>query len=259
MKVSEIMKEAKGTLIDKWKKVISITVIYMAITFCISFIIGIFDEGSIIENILVVVELLITIPLSFGIEWAFLRLKRNETVKTIDFLKTSISKFFRAWKITVRILLKMIFSMSVIIIGAVLYTIIVNYSIMQAQEGNTMVAQLGLGVALGIYFAPIILAMFKLLKYSLTSFIAYDKPNARTSEVVNESEKLMKKNRWKIILLQLPHIVWVALGSFLFAVETSYIEMIVYIIGYMILFPYTQIAMVCFYERLAQPKNNEEA
>lgn len=251
MKVSEIRKEAIGTLTGKWKKVLAITLIYLVVTIGISFIVGIFEEGTIMANMLAILEIVITIPLSFGLAWTFLKLKRNENVKTFEFVKTGFSKFFRAWKITGRILLKMILPLIVLIISILLYTIIVNYSIMQAQEGETVSARWGLIAALVIYYAAIIYTMFVLLKYSLTSFIAYDKTEASASEIVNQSEKMTKKNRWKIILIQLPYILWEIVGSFLFLGEISYVGIVVYMIGNMLLFPYTQVAMVCFYEKLA--------
>lgn len=252
MKLFEIIKDAKGILIKNWKKALFITIIYLGITFCISSIIGNFEEGTIIRNILSVLQFVIIIPLNFGLEWTFLNLKRNKSVKILDFLKTGIYKFFRAWKITISTLLKMIIPMLAIIIGTLLYNIIASYSIMQAEEGNTTIAQWGLIVALGIYIIPIIYAMFVLLKYSLISFIAHDKPEANAFEIVNESQKLMKKNRWKIIFVQLPYFLWLILDSFIISIETSYIEIIVYIIGYIILFPYTQVALTCFYEKLVK-------
>ena len=56
----------------------------------------------------------------------------------------------------------------------------------------------------------------------------------------------MKGNRWKIILLELSFIGWAILSVFSLG------------IGYLWLLPYMQVAMVCFYDRLAQPKANEE-
>jgi len=252
MKISEIRKEAMGALKGKWKKALAITVTYLVATFCISFIIGLFEENFIIETILAVVEFVITIPLSFGIAWTFLKLKRNEDIKILDPFKIGFGNFFRAWKITGRILLKMILPMLFFfVIGTLLYDIIISYSIMQAQAGETVVARWGILAALAIYCIAIICVMFMLLKYSLTSFIACDKPDMSVSEVVNKSKKMMKKNRWKMIFIQLPYILWIILGSFLFMGETSYIGIIIYIMGYMLLFPYIQVAMVCFYEKLA--------
>jgi len=87
------------------------------------------------------------------------------------------------------------------------------------------------------------------LLYSLSVFVAYDNPNMSSLEVVNESARMMKGNRWKIVLLSLSFIGWAILALFTLG------------IGYLWLMPYMIVAEVCFYEFLLGKKsdNNSEA
>lgn len=239
MKLSEIRREAREALMGKWKKGVAIVVVYLVIALGISFIMSSFDDEAAMGAILAVVEFIISIPLSFGLAWSFLKLKRNEEVKAFDFLKIGVNNFSRAWTITGRTLLKMILPILVLVIGVIVYAGMVVYSAMQLTVGATDAATTGMVVGIAIYIISIVYMISVLLLYSLTSFIAYDKPNMTALEVVNESRRLMKGNRWRIILLELSFIGWALLCLLTLG------------IGYLWLLPYMQVAMVCFYEKLA--------
>ena len=91
--------------------------------------------------------------------------------------------------------------------------------------------------------------IIKSLLYTLAYYISYDNPELSSKECVLKSAELMKGNRSKYFLLLLSLSGWAILAAFTFG------------IGLLWLMPYMQIATVCFYEHLINPKteNIEEA
>lgn len=246
MKLSEVRKEAREALTGKWGKGVCILLAYLLVAFAIGFVISLFGENSFLGALLSIAQLIISVPLSFGMTLAFLKLKRNEEIKAFGFVDIAIDNFSRAWKIVGRILLKMIVPIIVSVVAIFVYAVIQVYSTMQLAAGATGVGGIGLIIAVVIYIAVIVYLLSVSLLYSLTTYIAYDNKENTALEVVNESARLMKGNRWKIILLELSFIGWAILTVFTLG------------IGYLWLLPYMQVAMVCFYDRLVQPKTNEE-
>jgi len=246
MKLSEVRREAREALTGKWTKGVCIVLAYLLVSFAIGFVIGLFDEDSLLGVLVAIAQLIISVPLSFGISLAFLKLKRNEDIKAFGFIDIAVDNFSRAWKITGRTFLKMIIPVIVLVVAIFVYAGILVYSTAQLSVGEASAAGMGMIVALVVYIAAIIYLLAVSLLYSLTTYIAYDNKEKTALEVVNESARLMKGNRWKIILLELSFIGWAILTVFTLG------------IGYLWLLPYMQVAMVCFYDRLAQPKVNEE-
>ena len=64
-------------------------------------------------------------------------------------------------------------------------------------------------------------------------------------EIVEESERLMRGNRWNYVWLTLTFIGWLILCAFTFY------------IGAFWLMPYVSVSTVCFYEALAGKDSNE--
>lgn len=246
MKLSEVRREAREALTGKWGKGACIILAYLVVSFAIGLVIGLFDEESLLGELLAIAQLIISVPLSFGFALAFLKLKRGEDIKAFGFVDIAVNNFSRAWKIVGRTLLKMILPIIVLVVAIFVYAGILVYSTMQLAVGATGVGGIGIIIALAIYIVAIVYLLSVSLLYSLTTYIAYDNKEKTALEVVNESARLMKGNRWKIILLELSFIGWAILTVFTLG------------IGYLWLLPYMQVAMVCFYDRLAQPKANEE-
>ena len=239
MKAVEVRKEAREALKGKWKKGIGIILVYIAITFVFGLISGFFEEKPTLSFFFVLVEIMISVPLTFGLEFAFLKLKRNENVKATDVIKIGADNFSRCWKITGRTILKLILPVIVFIGSMIAFFIIITYCIMQALAGTTGNLWIPMVIGVILYLIAIIYYVSVSLLYSLTSYIAYDNTGMTALEIVNESARLMKGNRWKIILLELSFIGWAILAIFTLG------------IGYLWLIPYMRMAMVCFYDKLA--------
>lgn len=241
MSISKIRENARVALTGKWGKGACIVLAYLAFFFAIGFVVGLFEEESLIGSLIDLASSIIQVPILFGLSYAFIKLKRNEEVKAFDFLNLGFSNFGRAWKIGLRTALKMLLP----IIGCFLM-LIVAAGILVYFNLNAGETSIGVIIAaMIVYVISTIWLAVRSLLYSLTTYIAFDNPNMNSLEVVNESEKMMKGNRWKIFLLSLSFIGWAILTIFTLG------------IGYLWLMPYMVVAEVCFYEHLLGKKEEE--
>lgn len=247
MSISQIKANARQALSGKWGKGACIVLAYLAFYFVIGFITGLFGEESMLGSIVNLASIIIQVPVTFGLSYAIIKLKRNEEVEAFDFLELGFSNFGRAWKIGLRALLKVIVPFIVMIVSVFMFAFSLAATIFTSafniSEPSIGLALVGL-VGLIIYVVSIIWLAISSLLYSLTTYIAYDNPNMTSLEVVNESAKMMKGNRIKIFVLELSFIGWAILTVFTLG------------IGYLWLLPYMQVSVVCFYESLVQKNHN---
>ena len=250
MKISNIKENARVALTGKWGKGALIVLAYLVVFIIAGMVIGLLGgDETLIGSILDLAVTIIQVPIALGLIFAFIKLKRNEDVKAFGFLKLGFANFGRAWKISLRIALKTILPLVLLIVGTVMIsTAFITYSA-SAILGSTGEASLGILLVGGIlYLVSMIWFAVRSLLYSLSWYIAYDNPNMTALEVVNESARMMKGNRWKIFLLDLSFIGWALLAVFTLG------------IGYLWLAPYMQVSTICFYEQLLGKKedNNNE-
>lgn len=246
MKAYEVRKQAREALKGKWGKAVLITLAYVGLILMFSFIAGKFEENSLVYNIIEIVTAILQVPLSLGIGYSFIKLKRNEKVKIFDFGNLGFSNFGRAWKIALRVTLKMILPFIGMIIGILLLIAIsVMITVNSIVGGASATSFVGVSVlGLIIFFASYVWMLILSLNYSLTTYIAYDNPNMSSLAVVNESKRMMNGNKWKIFVLGVSFI-----GLYLLAFITLGI-------GYLCLMPYIQVASICFYENLLGKNEN---
>ena len=184
-------------------------------------------------------------PIAFGFIYSFIKLKRNEEVKAFDFLNLGFSNFGRAWKIGLRIVLKMIVPFIVLTISTMILIGAVVAATATSILGGSSEPSIGLILfGLMLFFVSYVWVIIKSLYYSLTTYIAYDNPNMSSLEVVEASRMLMQGNRWKIFVLSLSFIGWMILTVCTLG------------IGYFWLLPYMQVASICFYENLLGKNEN---
>lgn len=244
MKISKIKKNAREALSGKWIRGVLTVLAYVGIMFIIGLIEGIFEDESIMANLISIVTSIIGVPLSFGFTYSFIRLKRGEDVKTFDFFKSVFSNFGRAWKISLRVVLKLILPIILLVLTILIVVGMLAYfsiELLSAHVANEMlfVVLVG-GIVIVVIYCWLII---RALLYSLTTYIAFDNPDMTALEVINESAKMMKGNRMKLILLELSFIGWGILCLFTLG------------IGYLWLVPYMQVAQVCFYESILEKKD----
>lgn len=229
MKPSELRKKAREALKENWGKGACITLAYSLITLLIDLILGAAENNTILFTILYFAEIVILLPISFGLIISFLKLKRHEETTSFGFLSDGFSRFGRTWSIFLQVVIKMILPIICVIFSLILMMLLM---FMAAKSWFFAV----IGVVL--YIASIVYAVSRGLLYSLAYLIAYDNPNLSAKECVLKSENLMTGNRGNIFLLELSFIGWMILGMFTFG------------IAYIWIIPYMQVALCCFYDEL---------
>ena len=237
MPPSEIRKEARESLKGKWRKAVCIILAYMLFTFVLGFIEGIFEKNEIVYPFIELAILLISIPVSFGLLISFMKLKRDDVVSTFGFFKDGFSNFGRSWGIAWNTLKKMLLPIVCIVLIALVLVFSIGFG---AASGNYILAV----AMVALYIATLIYTVSRGLLYSIAYNIGYDNPELSSKDCVKKSEELMKGNRGTLLLLELSFIGWGILAVFTLG------------IGLLWLAPYMQIAVICFYERLAKPEVN---
>lgn len=251
MIASQIRANARENLTGKWGKAALMTLSYCIIVFVIAFL------CNLIPIIGQIIWLVISTPISYGLLVSFVKLKRDEDVEYTDFLNTGFSKFGRIWGVVGNIILKMILPVCLIILFAIIMVVSFSGSIIGLTYGSlsySMSYKVGTAMASGFgffgligfigYFASIIYTIIKGYLYTLSFYILNDNDNMTGKEIVEESARLMKGNRWRFFWLGFSFIGWAFLCAFTLG------------IGMLWLLPYMMISMVFFYEELAG-KDNE--
>ena len=133
---TNIRKQARESLEGKWGKGILISFCYFVIQYMISLIDTILQDMGIISYIFSIMQFIISVPLTYGLTISFMKLKRGEDVKAFDFLSLGFSAFERAWKVTWRTFVKLIFPIILMIIAMSILISIIIINIMVVSDIN---------------------------------------------------------------------------------------------------------------------------
>lgn len=236
MSASELRLTARKSLKGNWGKAALLVLCYSVIMYVISLALALIPIVGPIANAV------ISVPISYGFVVSFIKLKRGEEFKYAGFLNEAFANFGRVWGVYGHTLLKLILPLLLVFIFLVLLgtsgiaSISISLLNTSAREGSSVLFI----ISFVGYIVSLIYLMVKGLLYSFTNYILYDNPNMSGKEIVEESERLMKGNRWKLIWLGLTFIGWAILSVF-----TLYI-------GLLWLLPYISISTICFYESLSK-------
>lgn len=247
MVASEVRLNARKALTSKWGKAALSTLVYMVLVFVLNFVLSFIPViGALISSI-------IALPLSYGIVVTFMKLKRGEETTYTEFFTTGFNNFGKAWMVVLRTFLKLIVPIILIFVsyliiaaglGASLYSVSTLSTSSATSAGSFGIILIFVGTIALI--ASAIYCTVKYYLYSLSLYVLNDNPHMTAKEVVEESARLMKGNRWSLFWLQLTFIGWAILACITFG------------IGYLWLFPYILVAQICFYEALAGKSSNKE-
>ena len=245
---SDFRAEARRKLAGKWGKGACIMLAFLLVTFVINFIIGLLPDSY--EWLGQIIDIVINVPLSFGILYAFLKLYKDENVGAFDFFKLGFNNFGKSWSITFNIFLKMIVPAIVIIISYILiavgislyYTsLFVTYST-SAVNGYVFIAIIGFILLV----VSSIWATTKYYFYQLAFLISIENEDMSAEEAVTESKKAMTGKRAGLFWLQLSFIGWAILGAISFG------------IGFLWIIPYVHCATIAFYKYAIGDSSNVE-
>lgn len=245
---SDFRTEARRKLSGKWSKAVFIVLAYMALTFVIGFIEGLFPESM--EEIFGLVNTIINVPLSFGLVFAFLKLFNGEDVKAFDFATLGFSNFGKSWGVAFQIFLKMILPEIAVIIAFVI--LIVGYvsmgimAISTQSSGASAFSMFMLLIGVILLVASIVWLITKSYYYQLAILVAIDNPDMSGADAVEESQRLMTGKRASLFCLELSFIGWAILGAIPFG------------IGLLWVLPYAHLAKIAFYKYALGNTDNVE-
>ena len=245
---SDFRTEARRKLSGKWSKAIFILLAYMALTFVIGFIEGLFPESM--EEIFGLVNTIINVPLSFGLVFAFLKLFNSEDVKAFDFATLGFSNFGKSWGVVFQMFLKMILPEIAVIVAFVVIMVggvsmgLMAFSTQSSGASAFSMFMLLIGVILLV--ASIVWLITKSYYYQLAILVAIDNPDMSGADAVEESQRLMTGKRASLFCLELSFIGWAILS-----VATMGI-------GFLWLIPYVHLAKIAFYKYALGNTDNVE-
>lgn len=233
---SKLRKKAREALKGNWGKGILIGLAYFILIIILEALEKIFFRKFALNLAFSVIELVITVPLAFGLSISFLNLKRHKETTAFSFITDGFSRFGKCWNIYLWVLVRMLLPIGCFFMAIVLFLLLLFMKI-----------HFWLVVTTGIiaYIACLIYAISRGLLYSLVYYIAADEPELTGKEIVNKSEKLMKGNRGNLLLLELSFIGWMLLGFLSLG------------IGFIWIFPYLQVSIACFYDELISNKDTK--
>lgn len=228
---SKLRKQAREALKGNWNKAILIGLAYFFFVLILDTLEKIFFKTPSLSLSYSIIELLILLPISFGVYFTFLKLKRHEFTTTFDFVTEGFSRFSKVFTITGWVLIKMLLPIFCFIMSMVLYTVLLSLHV-----------KFLFVVIIGVvaYLACIVYTVARGLLYSMVYYITYDNPELSSKQVVKKSEELMNGNRGNLLLLELSFIGWFFVG------------MLTLGIGYIWIFPYYEVSLACFYDELTK-------
>lgn len=235
---SDFRAEARRKLAGKWGKGACIMLAFLLVTFVINFIIGLLPDSC--EWLGQIIDIVINVPLSFGILYAFLKLYKDENVGAFDFFKLGFNNFGKSWSITFNIFLKMIVPAIVVIISYILIAVGISFyatSLIAVYSTSTLNFYTFISiVGFILLVVSSIWATTKYYFYQLAFLISMENEDMSAKDVVEESKKAMTGKRAGLFWLQLSFIGWAILGAISFG------------IGFLWIIPYVHCATIAFYK-----------
>ncbi len=219
-------KEAKSVLKGRWLKIALIVFCYFLVNKGLDIVNSLFSKiGS--NYYVGLFSLVVSVPFSFALTVYFVKYKRSENISVSGFFKDTFSdNFVRAWCVEGRIILKMIVPIILLVICFALcipflFKVILSGILMFVGEASntfdslSVLEQFDFSSHFGLFvigsilfFICMIYAYIRKLRYVYSFNIAYDNPELSAKECVEQSDMLMKGNRFKYFILSLSFIGW---------------------------------------------------
>ena len=267
MKLAEIRQEARNDLKGLWVKTAIISFIYLVIFFVISFIQTLFRNNDLVYLLMTIISLILMIPLAIGLLYTLIKAKNKEEIKVFDFITIGFKNFAKFWKISLRMLLKVLpqFILTVIfaivMVAGYINLIVSGFFLALAYDGVVFTSSIKLFLGMFIvgfigYIVMIFVLLPKFLSFALSYLISYDNNELSAKECIEKSTQLMQGKRWKLFCLYLTFIGWAFILAFIYAVfiqTTPYIIIptIVLYIGTAFLLPYIVMSFITFYKKIS--------
>lgn len=254
MKISELKKEAKVKLSRCFQLALGINLIHLLITLALSYVASAID--GILGIIVLIIAGIINIPLGYGLTASMLKLSRNENVGIIDFIKVGFKNFKRAFFLSLSIFVRLLIPM-IILVAASVTPIIMTFANNIDSVNNTEAISV---VALILAVASVLYIIYKVLSYTLSTYLLVDNEEAKSKDVLTKSSELMKGNKLKFVGLVFSFFGWVLLAGIFGAIAEAISSILGAIVTYglsLLLTPYISFTEINFYEDLAGVSNTQ--
>ena len=225
----DVKDYARSSLAGKWSKAICINIAYTFLLILLYSILILLRNMPTLYTILSFIIIAICLPLSYGITFAFMKLKRNQEVKVFDFISLGFNNFIKAWKIYFVCFFKLLIPIFIGVLALTLYII----GITQNDIYSYLIIVSAIVALISMFYSYVVI-----LSLSITINIAYDEPTLTARETVQKSQLLMKGNKGNFFLLSLSFIGWFILCALTFGIASFWV------------IPYMQMSFVCFYEKI---------
>lgn len=250
MTLSEIRKNARESLTGKWGNAALLMLVYSLIEFGITFIYSILNYIPFLSFFAYIGLIVVSVPISFGLAFCFIEIKKGNNVECIDYFKFGFSNFTKCWSVVGNILKKiwLYVLLYVVLLFAACFTTVFIIAFSVALNSG-IVALFGClldFILIAAFITVLVLLIIKSYLYVLTPYIMWDNPNMSAKDIVEKSESLMNGHRGSYFVLDLSFIGWAILSVFTFG------------IGLLWLIPYMQTSFIVFYEnRLKEDTDND--
>lgn len=260
MSASQTRQRAREDLSGKWGKAALTFLVYGLLTGLISTVL------PIIPIVGPIAQLLINIPISFGLIATLMKLKRGEETTYLEFFNNGFSNFAQSWKVTLWTFVKLILPLILMAVSYVIIAVGIAIALQSSPYASSITSSTSISseqlanyleasqpntastITMLLGFITLIAStlwlVIKSYSYKTVLFILFDNPDMEAKAIVEKSASIMKGNRWKYFCLELSFIGWAILAALTCG------------IGSLWLFPYMLVAQVVFYETLVE-KNSE--
>lgn len=231
MRASELRAQARESLKEKWGRAAILTLIYLIASFIISYL------AQETETVGAIISLVISPIISFGILASYIKLSRNEETSLMGFLDDGFKNFGKIWGVAINSFFRLILPVLLIFISGV-FSIVNNFV---ANSGASSASSIVSILSLLCTVVGLVWFTIRSFSLSLTSLILFDEPSLSSSEIVKKSMSLMQGNKLRYFWLSLSFLGWSMLAILSLGIGTLWFM------------PYMQIAVIKFYEDLANP------
>lgn len=253
MKIDEIKKQCSLSLEGNLFKAILITLFHTLINLLAQFILSklntLFANSNTLFLIIQIIINIALLPFSYGLIVSLIELSKNKDVSLTSFINVGLLNYTKTIKIFFGIFLRIFGYVAIFILSLVLA--LINF---ENPAINTLFYI--------FLITSIILLVIKSLDFILVLFINYDDSKLSVKEIINQSKKLMKKNKFKYVLLVFSFIFWFIIFALLENILNYFIDptLSIYISNacFSIIIPSITISQYIFYDSLANTKQVKE-
>ena len=258
IKSNEIKQIARNKLAGNWGKAISISAIYVAITFALSYCSTLIQNLTLDTPILYysaqIIFALVLLPLSFGFISTMIKLLNGKNPSYTTVINDAVLNSSKAIGIFFRTFLKIFIPSVLVIIGAVAIFFLVSKEF--PLNWNTLGGYLLLLILLYIISAIIIFILT--LPYVLSSYALANDNTLSAKEAIEQSIDLMNGNKWNFVKLFISFIGWFILICIVISLVQNYAPSVfkdlVQALGSIFILPYIISSISVFYDELNDTK-----